>query len=73
MFIEESICDDSATPFGVVSCLNTFVATKINKHDRRAYTYFKYGLNYIAKLLNNNDIYEFITCFKFCHVFSKSV
>ena len=44
---------------------DSLVPIKIKKHGRRAYSYFKYGLNYLAKLLNNNDIDEFITCCKF--------
>lgn len=32
------------------------VPIKIKKHGRRAQSYFKYGLNYIANALINNDM-----------------
>jgi len=44
---------------------DSLVPIKIKKHGRRAYSYFKYGLNYIAKILNDNDIDEFKQCCNF--------
>lgn len=38
---------------------------KIKKHGRRAKSLFKYGLNYLIKVLNSNDLDEFENCCKF--------
>ena len=38
---------------------------KIKKHGRRAKSLFKYGLNYLAKVLFSNDLDEFKKCCKF--------
>ncbi len=35
------------------------------KHGRKAKSFFKYGLNYIANLLFSNDIDKFNQCSKF--------
>lgn len=45
--------------------LNSIKPIRILKHGRKAYSFFKYGLNYIAKLLNNYNIDEFRLCCKF--------
>lgn len=45
--------------------LNSIKSIRILKHGRKAYSFFKYGLNYIAKLLNNNNIDEFKLCCNF--------
>lgn len=45
--------------------LDTLEPIKIKKHGRRAKSLFKYGLNYIANLLFNNDIDKFNQCCKF--------
>ena len=37
----------------------------IKKHGRRAYSFFKYGLNILAKILNNNDLIQFCDYVKF--------
>jgi hypothetical protein len=39
--------------------LNRLRPIKIKKHGRRAYSFFKYGLNILAKVLNNNDLAKF--------------
>ena len=38
---------------------------EIKKHGRRAYSFFKYGLNTLAKILNNNDLIQFRDYVKF--------
>jgi hypothetical protein len=37
---------------------------KITKHGRRAYSFFKYGLNALAKVLFNNNMNDFSLCIK---------
>ena len=36
--------------------LDSIIPIKIKKHGRRAKSYFKYGLNYIANMLFSNEI-----------------
>ncbi len=38
---------------------------KIKAHGRKAYSLFKYGLNFLANVLFNNDIYRFRGCCNF--------
>lgn len=38
---------------------------EIKKHGRRAYSFFKYGLNTLAKILNSNDLIQFRDYVKF--------
>ena len=45
--------------------LDSLCPIKTKKHGRKAKSLFKYGLNHIAKLLNNNNIYELEIYFKF--------
>jgi len=45
--------------------LDTLRPIKIKKQERRAKSLFKYGLNYIANLLFNNDIDKFNQSCKF--------
>ena len=40
--------------------LDKIMPIKIKKHGRRAYSFFKYGLNALSKALFNNDIPDFI-------------
>jgi|GEM_PF-2159336 len=41
---------------------------KIKKHQRKAFSVFKYGLNYLNNsLLNPNNMLN-INCLQFCHV-----
>ena len=39
--------------------LNALMQIKIKKHGRKAYSLFKYGLNALAKVINNNDLQTF--------------
>lgn len=39
--------------------LNTLKPIKIKNHGRKAYSFFKYGLNFLAKILNNNNLDDF--------------
>jgi len=45
--------------------LDTLKPIKIKNHGRRAKSFFKYGLTYIANLLFSNDIDKFTQCCKF--------
>jgi transposase len=45
--------------------LNSLKPIKIKKHGRKAYSYFKYGLNYLARLLNISYMGEFKKCCEF--------
>lgn len=45
--------------------LNSICPIKIKKHGRKAKSLFKYGLDYIAKILFSNDINKFIDCCEF--------
>lgn len=45
--------------------LDKLIPIKIKKHGRRAYSFFKYGLNALAKVLNNNDLIELNNYTKF--------
>lgn len=45
--------------------LNKLKPIKIKKHGRRAYSFFKYGLNALAKVLFNNNMNEFCMYIKF--------
>ena len=45
--------------------LDSLCPIKTKKHGRKAKSLFKYGLNHIAKLLNNNNINELEIYFKF--------
>jgi len=45
--------------------LDTLRPIKIKKHGKKAKSLFKYGLNYIANLLFNNDIDKFNQSCKF--------
>lgn len=45
--------------------LNSIKPIKIKKHGRRAKSIFKYGLEYLAKILFSNDLKEFDLCAKF--------
>jgi len=45
--------------------LDSIRPIKIKAHGRKAYSLFKYGLNYLANILFNNDIDKFIECCKF--------
>jgi hypothetical protein len=45
--------------------LHSIVPIKIKKHGRRAYSFFKYGLNTLAKVLYNFNIVEFERYCKF--------
>jgi len=45
--------------------LDTFNSREIKIHERRIKGLFKYGLNYIANLLFNNDLDNFKQCCKF--------
>ena len=37
----------------------TLKPIKIKNHGRKAYSLFKYGLNFLAKILNNNNLEDF--------------
>lgn len=39
--------------------LNSLKPIPIKKHGRKAYSFFKFGLNGLAKILNNNNLVEF--------------
>lgn len=45
--------------------LDQLIPIKIKKHGRKAYSFFKYGLNQLAKVINNNDLEEFALLVKF--------
>jgi hypothetical protein len=45
--------------------LDSIIPIKIKKHGRRAKSYFKYGLNYIANMLFSNEIDKYYECCKF--------
>lgn len=45
--------------------LDTLNSREIKIHERRIKGLFKYGLNYIANLLFNNDLDNFKQCCKF--------
>lgn len=45
--------------------LDKLTPIKIKKHGRRAYSFFKYGLNALAKVLNSNDLIELNNYVKF--------
>ena len=45
--------------------LDSIRPIKIKKHGRRAKSFFKYGLTYLAKVLFSNDLDEFKLCCKF--------
>lgn len=45
--------------------LDSLKPIKIKKHGRKAYSYFKYGLNYLARLLNISYMEEFKKCCEF--------
>lgn len=45
--------------------LNDLIPIKIKKHGRKAYSLFKYGLNSLAKTINNNDLQAFFELAKF--------
>ncbi len=48
--------------------LNALKPIPIKKHGRKAYSFFKYGLNRLAKIININDLKtfkdycEFLSC-----------
>lgn len=42
--------------------LDTIIPIKIKKHGRKAKSYFKYGLTYLANILFSNDILKFKEC-----------
>ena len=39
--------------------LNTLKPISVKKHGRKAYSYFKFGLNSLAKVININNLTEF--------------
>jgi hypothetical protein len=57
-----------AYKFGIY--LSTLKPIKIKNHGRKAFSFFKYGLNFLAKILNNNNLDDFRGTCLFCHVFS---
>jgi hypothetical protein len=45
--------------------LNSLRPIKIKKHGRKAKSFFKYGLTYLANVLFSNNLDDFIVCCKF--------
>jgi len=53
--------------------LDSIKPIKIKKHGRRAKSFFKYGLNYIANMLFSNEIDKYYECCKFFHLLREFI